>query len=206
MEYSRLTFPLTTHHPPPMYKTMLLIALLLSCKAPAQRQVRCVISTSLGNITIIIFPEKAPLTVQNFLYYVDHHLYDSSSFFRVCTPDNEAGRKIPIQVIQGGNVPAGKQANPVELETTRQTGLQHKNGTVSMARNKPNSATSEFFICINDQPELDYAGKRNPDGQGFAAFGKVKKGTKVVKRIQQQANKDQYLINPVIIYRISRKN
>ncbi len=74
-----------------------------------------------------------------------------------------------------------------------------------MARDaNPNSATSEFFICINDQPELNFGGKRNPDGQGFAAFGKVTKGMDVVKKIQKEKDKEQYLIDRVVIYSIRR--
>ena len=75
-----------------------------------------------------------------------------------------------------------------------------------MARGGPNSATSEFFICINNQPCLDFGGTRNPDGQGFAAFGKVTYGMDVVKKIQAQKDKDQYLPKPVIIYNITRVN
>ncbi len=82
---------------------------------------------------------------------------------------------------------------PIKLETTKQTGLHHLNGTLSMARDKPNSATSEFFICIGNQPSLDYGGKRNPDGQGFAAFGRVIKGMDVVKEIQEQPSEHQVL-------------
>jgi peptidyl-prolyl cis-trans isomerase A (cyclophilin A) len=122
----------------------------------------------------------------------------------VCTPGNEKERKIKIQVIQGGDVPEGKSFEPITIETTRQTGIRHLDGTLSMARDKPNSATSSFFICVNDQPELDFAGKRNPDGQGFAAFGKVTKGMKVVWKIQAQKDKDQYLVNPVKIISIRR--
>ena len=88
------------------------------------------------------------------------------------------------------------------METTRQTGLKHLDGMLSMARDTPNSATSSFFICIGSQPELDFAGKRNPDGQGFAAFGKVTKGMDIVGKIQAQKEKDQYLISPVKIQAI----
>ena len=158
----------------------------------------------MGNIRVELYPEKAPVTVSNFLKYVDNRLYDETTFFRVCTPENEKERKIRIQVIQGGDVPESKVFEPIPMETTQQTGIRHLNGTLSMARDKPNSATSSFFICINDQPELDFAGKRNPDGQGFAAFGRVTKGMKVARKIQAQKDKDQYLIEPVKIYSISR--
>lgn len=169
-----------------------------------QHTVHCVIKTGLGNIYVELYPGKAPVTVANFLQYVNNKLYDSSSFFRVCTPANEAGRKVKIQVIQGGNVPEAKTLDSIKMESTHKTGLQHKNGTLSMARSGPNSATSEFFICIGDQPALDYGGDRNPDGQGFAAFGKVTAGMDVVKNIQSQKDTSQYLIKPVVIYSIRR--
>lgn len=68
-----------------------------------------------------------------------------------------------------------------------------------MARGEPNSAQSSFFICVTDQPELDFHGKRNPDGYGFAAFGQVTTGMDVVLKIQAQDNKDQMLLRPVMI-------
>ncbi|MBA4408218.1 MAG: peptidylprolyl isomerase [Bacteroidota bacterium] len=172
----------------------------------AQKTPSCLIKTTLGDIQIELYPEQSPLTVSNFLNYVDHQLYDGTSFYRVCTPENEKDRKVKIEVIQGGDIPEGKQFAPIRIETTIQTGLKHQNGTLAMARDKPNSATSSFFICIGNQPELDFAGKRNPDGQGFAAFGKVTKGMRVVKKIQAQENKDQYLISPVKIHSIQRLN
>ncbi len=171
----------------------------------AQQPVHCEIKTSLGIIGVELFPDKAPQTVANFLKYVDHNLYDGTTFYRVCTPENEKDRAVRIEVIQGGDVPEAKQFAPVPLETTRQTGIRHGDGTLSMARDTPNSATSSFFICINNQPELDFAGKRNPDGQGFAAFGKVTRGMKVVRKIQDQENKGQYLVHPVKIYSVRRK-
>lgn len=175
-------------------------------KTQAEKPIGCIIKTSLGNIRIELYPEKAPGSVANFLNYVDHQLYDSTSFFRVCTPENEKDRKIRIEVIQGGEIAEEKQFEPIPIETTRQTGILHLNGTVSMARDTPNSATSSFFICIGNQPELDFAGKRNPDGQGFAAFGKVTKGIKVVRKIQEQKENDQRLIEPVAIYSVRRVN
>lgn len=187
-------------------KKVLCICLLIaiSYTASAQATIHCIIKTTLGNIEIELYPAKAPLTVANFMRYVDKKLYDGSSFFRVCTPANEANRKVKIQVIQGGNVPDKQALDSIKIETTKQTGLLHKNGTLSMARSGPNSATSEFFICINDQPALDYGGARNPDGQGFAAFGQVTAGMDVVRKIQSLKDTSQYLVNPVKIYSISK--
>lgn len=181
----------------------LFVLVLISLESFAQKNY-CLIITEKGKIKIELFPEKAPLTVTNFLKYVDGGLYDGTTFYRVCTPENEKERKVRIEVIQGGDVPENSQFSPVKMETTRQTGIRHANGILSMARDTPDSATSSFFICVGDQPQLDFAGKRNPDGQGFAAFGKVTKGMKVVRKIQAGENKGQYLINPVKILSIKR--
>lgn len=123
-------------------------------------------------------------------------------------PDNQPGKKVKIEVIQGGfyedSLVAIYQFAPIRHETTRETGIKHRDGVLSMARNAPGSASSEFFICIGNQPELDFGGKRNPDGQGFAAFGKVTKGMEVVLKIQKLKDKEQYLEKPVKIFEIQR--
>ena len=175
-------------------------------KLSAQKTVDCLIKTSLGNISVELYPEKAPVTVANFLRYVDAHLYDSTGFFRAVTLKNQPKDSIKIEVIQGGDVDSIKEFSAIPLETTLQTGLLHTNGAISMARGKPATATSSFFICINDQPSLDYGGKRNRDGQGFAAFGKVISGMEVVKMIQQlYPEQGQYFKPPVYILSITRK-
>jgi peptidyl-prolyl cis-trans isomerase A (cyclophilin A) len=122
-------------------------------------------------------------------------------------PDNQPDNKVKIEVIQAGINPekAKQEFAAIKLERTRDTKLSHKDGTISMARDGPDTATSDFFICIGDQPELDFGGKRNPDGQGFAAFGQVVKGMDVVKRIQTAPAEGQTLTPPVKIVRISRK-
>ncbi|QKJ65185.1 peptidylprolyl isomerase [Flavobacterium sp. M31R6] len=172
----------------------------------AQKKEVCNITTSLGEITVELYPEKAPITVANFLKYVDAHLYDNCSFFRAVTLNNQPKDSIKIEVIQGGEIDSTKVFAPIPLETTKQTGISHKNGTLSMARDKPNSATTNFFICINDQPSLDYAGKRNKDGQGFAAFGSVIKGMEIVKKIQRlHPEQDQYFKPEIRIVSITRK-
>lgn len=190
-----------------MKRILLSLFLLLTVNLlPAQKKEICIIKTLLGNITVELYPGKAPLTVANFLKYVDAHLYDSSSFFRAVTLNNQPEDPIKIEVIQGGNVDSLKEFAPIPLETTKQTGLLHKDGTISMARDKPATATSSFFICINDQPSLDFGGKRNRDGKGFAAFGKVIKGMDVVKTIQQlHPDQGQYFIPAVTITSIQRK-
>jgi peptidyl-prolyl cis-trans isomerase A (cyclophilin A) len=187
---------------------MLILALSFSIgmSLVAQDRVACVIKTSLGNITVELYPGKAPLTVANFLKYVDAHLYDNSSFFRAVRLDNQPKDSVKIEVIQGGRIDSASQFAPIQIETTKQTGLYHHSGAISMARSTPNSATSSFFICINDQPSLDNGGKINKDGQGFAAFGKVIEGMDVVKKIQQlYPDQPQYFKPEVSILSISRK-
>jgi len=164
-----------------------------------------VICTEFGEIYVQIDLEKAPVTSANFLRYIDASLFDSTSFYRVVRPDNQPDNPVRIQVIQGGRYENENNGfPPVSHETTMTTGLNHKDGTISMARNEPGTATSEFFICIGDQPELDFGGERNPDGQGFAAFGKVIKGMDVVRRIHSLKAPSQYLEKPVLILGISR--
>lgn len=167
-------------------------------------QIKCKISTGLGEIVIELDSAAAPKTTANFLYYVSHGLYDSTTFFRVCTPENESKRQVRIEVIQGGKVAEKQEARPVEFESTKLTGLKHIAGTISMARNGPQTATSQFFICVTDEPELDFEGSRNPDGQGFAAFGRVISGMEVVKRIQRLPEKEQMLLQPVLIISVIR--
>jgi peptidyl-prolyl cis-trans isomerase A (cyclophilin A) len=187
-------------------KTILICILGLSFAfLGSKKVVTCKIETTKGTILVELYPEKAPKTVANFLKYVDAGLYTNGSFFRVTTPENEATRDIKIEVIQGGTVER-QDFDPIEIETTEKTGILHENGTISMARSGPNTATNNFFICINAQPELDFAGKRNPDGFGFAAFGKVIQGMDIVKKIQSGENNNQLLLEPVIIKSITRVN
>ncbi len=184
----------------------LIVLLFTITNGTAQKKETCNIKTSLGDITIELYPKKAPITVANFLKYVDAHLYENTTFFRSVTLNNQPKDSVKIEVIQGGEVDSTKVFAAIPLERTFKTGLLHKNGTISMARDNPDSATCSFFICINDQPSLDFGGKRNKDGQGFAAFGKVTKGMDVVRKIQQLApNNEQYFKPPVLILSITRK-
>jgi peptidyl-prolyl cis-trans isomerase A (cyclophilin A) len=188
-----------------IFLTLLLLVFTIT-NGSAQKKEICIIKTSLGDITIELYPKKAPITVANFLKYVDAHLYDNTTFFRSVTLNNQPKDSVKIEVIQGGEVDSTKVFTAIPLERTSKTGLLHKNGTISMARDKPDTATCSFFICINDQPSLDFGGKRNKDGQGFAAFGKVTKGMDVVKKIQQlHQEQEQYFKPPVLILSIIRK-
>lgn len=164
------------------------------------------IVTDLGEIEVTLAAGKAPQTVANFLKYVEAGYYTGGRFHRTVHPDNQPDNTIRIEVIQAGTHPdkAKDDFAPIKLERTKDTGLAHKNGTISMARDGPDTGTSDFFICIGDQPELDFGGKRNPDGQGFAAFGVVTKGMEVVKKIQKSKEEKQTLKPAIVIKKIER--
>jgi peptidyl-prolyl cis-trans isomerase A (cyclophilin A) len=167
--------------------------------------VTVVIETEAGNIEAEIDTVHAPISGANFLRYVDAGLYNGGRFHRTVKPDNQPNNDVKIEVIQAGRAPRTQGFQPIVLERTSLTGLSHKDGTLSMARNGPDTADSDFSICIGDQPSLDFAGKRNPDGQGFAAFGHVTKGMDVVRKIQALPANAQRLTPPVQILRITRK-
>ena len=145
---------------------------LAACAAEAPAVVRVMLATSLGNIELELYPDKAPLTVANFLRLVDGGYLEGGSFYRSVSPENDHGSPV-IAVIQGGIGDAPSPFAPIAHESTAATGLLHLNGSISMARAAVGTASSEFFICIGDQPALDFGAMRNPDGQGFAVFGRV---------------------------------
>ena len=143
---------------------------------------RVLLRTAAGDIELTLDP-AAPLTAANFLRYVDAGRYAGGRFHRTVTPANQPDSPVKIGVIQAGPKPGADEFPPVRLERTRDTGLRHRDGAVSMARDGPDTATGDFFACVGDQPELDFGGRRNPDGQGFAVFGRVTAGMAVVKAI-----------------------
>ena len=184
-----------------------LLAIMSSLVSTEKENPKILIRTELGEIKVEIYQDKAPITASNFLRYVDENRYGGAYFYRVVRLDNQPQNEIKIEVIQGGLRFTENQSpfEAIEHETTAITGILHKDGVISMARNKPGTASSEFFICINDQPELDFEGKRNPDGQGFAAFGRVVSGMELVRNIQKlPADDQQILLTKVKILSIKR--
>lgn len=194
-----------------------------------QAGVGIVLETAFGDIVVTLHAGRAPVTAGNFLHYVDRGFYDGGRFHRTVRLDNQSNANlkaeaigagidqsadrtnlpndtIAIEVIQGGIDPtrSDEQRPAIVLERTQDTELRHRDGTISMARLTPDSAVSDFFICINDQPELDFGGRRNPDGQGFAAFGQVVAGMDVVRTIQAQPSNGQALDPHVPIVRAYR--
>lgn len=149
------------------------------------------VETTLGDIDIAVDAVHAPITSANFLRYVSGGFYDGGEFYRAARPDTYPAalpNRPPMELIEA-RIPAGEQAYPpIPLERTSVTGLHHVVGTVAMGRNdnQPDSATDDFYILLNDQPSLDFGGKRFNDAQGTAAFGAVVAGLDVVRKINQQ--------------------
>lgn len=192
-----------------MMRYFILLCCLMTTIHISAENLPCVrMSTSLGEIVIELYPDKAPVSVINFLRYVKENRFQNLHFYRVVKPENQPNNKVKIEVFQGclGFSEDSLRLPNIIHETTRKTGLKHLDGTISMARREPGSASSEFFICINEQPELDYGGKRNPDGQGFAAFGRVIKGMKVVREIQEQKDTNQMLNKIVTVSNVELIN
>ncbi len=194
--------------------TLILCALFMATVAAADDDaVRIVMLTSQGDIEIDLYVAKAPVTAGNFLQLVDDGHMDGGSFYRAVSYDNDNGNP-KIEVIQGGRGDALEgEIEAIDHETTEQTGILHTDGVISMARDGVGTATSEFFIVIGDQPGLDYGEVRNPDEQGFAAFGMVVSGMDVVRAIRNlpadgstdsNYTKGQMLTEPVVISTVRR--
>jgi len=180
---------------------------IAGARAAAQSPVRVLVQTELGDIVLVVDARSAPNTAANFLRYLDAGHYDGGTFHRTVKMDNQPDSPVKIEVIQAGvNPDRAKDGFPaIPIERTSVTGLRHTDGAISMARGQPDSATSGWFVCINDQPSLDFGGARNPDGQGFAAFGRVVQGMDVVRKIQRAPNTDaQRLTPPIKIVKAAR--
>lgn len=186
---------------------LLLVSVITFANCANAQNPKVEITTILGTIELEVFVDKAPVTATYFMRNVDNNVFKDACFYRVARINNQPNSNIKIEVIQGGLYfdEIVDQKPTIAHETTKETGILHTNGVISMARNNPGSASTEFFICIGDQPNLDFEGMRNPDGQGFAAFGKVTKGMNVVKLIQEQKDNEQMLVERIDILSIIRK-
>jgi peptidyl-prolyl cis-trans isomerase A (cyclophilin A) len=165
------------------------VALGLGLAHGAEARTTVVLETELGTIEIEVFEQAAPLSSGSFLTFVEAGLLDGGFFYRTVSPANDHGEPT-ISVIQGGLPEGGDRPGPVAHESTEMTGIRHEDGIVSLARAEVGTASgAAFFICIGDQPGLDYGGMRNTDGQGFAAFGRVVAGMDVVHAIHRREAK-----------------
>ena len=184
------------------------VLLLAGCSSNNNQNPRIEIQTRIGNIEVELYPAKAPQTVRAILSYIDSGFYKDASFYRVLNMNNQPSDAPKAELIQGGLW--NKKGTRRDLipgiphEPTSQTGILHTDGVVSLARQEPGTANTEFFICIGNQSGFDYGGENNPDGQGYAAFGKVIKGIAIVRRIYNMPEEEQYFDPTVPIYNIVR--
>ena len=162
----------------------MLLAVAAACAGPVDDAApRVVLATALGEITVEVYPDRAPASAGSFLAFVDAGLYEGAAFYRTVRRDNDRGEPV-IEVIQGGLTGDEEPLPPVRHESTGDTGLRHTDGVLSLARAEPGTASgAAFFICIGDQPALDFGGERNADGLGFAAIGRVVDGMDIVRAI-----------------------
>ena len=188
------------------YLFTLAISLLMAACSPKYKNPHIEIQTSKGEIELELYPDQAPKTVQAFLTYIKRGYYKNSSFYRVLNDDNQPSNADKAELIQGGMYKSMFKVHDtlpgIPHESTAQTHLLHKKGTISLARTTPGTASSEFFICLSDQPGFDFGGENNPDKQGYAAFGKVIKGMDIVTKIYNQNEDNQSFDPPVPIYNI----
>lgn len=188
------------------YIIIIICLLFVNCKKYANPHIE--IQTKLGGIEIELYPGKAPKTVAAFLSYIDSGYYKNVTFYRVLNLFNQPTDALKAELIQGGiyrtkKKPANKIPG-IPHETTLQTGVLHKKGTISLARLEPGTATTEFFICIEDQSGFDYGGINNPDKQGYTAFGKVVSGMDIVRTIYNRPEDDGYFDPVIFIFNIVR--
>ena len=187
-----------------------LVILLWSCKEETQNGLpHVIIETAYGEIEIQLYTHKAPLTANAFLAYIDSGFYNQSNFYRVLNMYNQPSNAPKAFLVQGGiwksNNKLAQSLQGIPHESTKQTGILHKEGTISMARNEPGSGGPEFFIMVEDETGFDYGGENMADGLGFAAFGSVVRGMPIVRKIHDLKEANQYLQPPVYIHTIRRK-
>jgi peptidyl-prolyl cis-trans isomerase A (cyclophilin A) len=157
--------------------SLVLAAPQVALAAPAKPRV--VIKTGRGPIVVELEARKAPLTTANFLRYVDAQAYDGGTFFRAARTDGAPKEG----TIVGAPAAKVRPFPPIAHESTTKTGLKHLNGTISLGRFDPGTATNNFFICVGDQPYLDAHPGEPGDNLGYAAFGQVVSGMAVAEKI-----------------------
>lgn len=183
--------------------TILATTILAMTNGPAlaqDNQPLVTLHTTQGDVIVRLDAGHAPITTCNFLRYVQAGRYAGGTFFRTVVAETNDS-PAPIDVIQAATTAGSDDPGlgPIALERTIDTGLRHSAGAISMARDGPDTATSSFFIVTRDTPALDFGGARNPDGQGFAAFGLVISGMEIIQAIHSAPAEDEQLVSPVVI-------
>ena len=188
--------------------------LMLGLSACGDKSPNVIFETDAGQIEIEVYPKKAPLTAADFLYHVDEGLYDGQGFYRVVTPQTDP-LDMGMSLIQGGRLDLVPVTASVDHEGTNGSGLSNVTGSVAMARDAVNTGSAAyFFINLDNNIFLDEGGERNPDGAGYAVFGRVISGLDVARTIQSgdvapstrlAGTENQFLQSPVTIKKAYRK-
>lgn len=190
--------------------SLLSLILISGCTGNQYKDPTIQIKTIFGDIYVELYPDKAPKTVSGFLSYVDAGYFKETNFYRVLKREDQPSNAFKSEIIQGGlwrsDLEKQKSIPGIPHETTKETGILHKAGVISLARNEPGTANTEFFICVTDQPVYDYGGGASPETEklGYSAFGKVVKGFDVVKKIHAQPDIGAQFVTPVRIFDIVR--
>jgi peptidyl-prolyl cis-trans isomerase A (cyclophilin A) len=188
---------------------LMILVLAFSCKQKLTGNPRVLIETAFGEIDIELYAQKAPVTVTAFLSYIDSGWYKRAGFYRVLHNDNQPSNAPKSYLVQGGiwksNYKLASSVKGIPHESTRQTGILHKEGIISLARAEPGTAGTEFFICMDNEPGLDFGGENVADRKGYAAFGRVVSGMDIVRKVYEQKERNQYFDPPIIIFNIKRK-
>jgi peptidyl-prolyl cis-trans isomerase A (cyclophilin A) len=168
--------------------------------------------TPQGDIVVELYAGKAPITVKNFLHYVDTRKLDGATFYRSSTPPGD--KTFSYGILQGGlGSDPKKLYPPIAHESTIKTGLSHTDATISMTRYAPGTATANFSICVGDQTYLDADPKDPKANPGYAAFGRVVQGMDVVRKLLAEPRdptkgvgvmKGEMLARPVPILTVRR--
>jgi peptidyl-prolyl cis-trans isomerase A (cyclophilin A) len=159
------------------------------------------------SFVIAVRTVQAPISSAYFLSDVDAGTLNGSSIFRIVNLHNQpADHESKIEVIQMGRRETNPAISPsITHETTGMTGLRHRKGTVSLARFAPGAVYHSLFVCMREEPGLDERGSRQPDGQGFAAFGSVTEGFEHLARFfDENAQAAEYLVQPVVLHSVRR--
>ncbi|KFL27367.1 hypothetical protein JP74_07150 [Devosia sp. 17-2-E-8] len=170
---------------------------------------KVIVETELGAVTLGIDEVHAPISAGAFLAYVDKGLLDGTTIYRIVNQINQAPEIVHrIEVIQWGHTFGADDPlpfPPIPHEPTSVTGLRHQRGTISMARREVGTAGHAYFFCVGgDLESLDFGGGRNPDRQGFAAFGQVIDGWDVIDAIYNSAEPIEYMKSPLKVTSVRR--
>lgn len=161
------------------------------------------LETDLGEVELFFDVQNAPLTAKYFEELVVEGSLDMTSFFRIVSQDSQSSQQgSPIEVLQCGIwKESQEELTKLEHESTNLTGLKHRKWSLSTARYGIGTAYGSFFICMRDEPQLDFGGSRHPDGFGFAVFGKVVSGFDVLETIYRNREPEEFQLQAVVIKR-----